>query len=51
MFMPLLAVTLLILNNRSAWVGQGFRSRWPVNVVLVATIAAFAYIIWFKLFG
>ena len=43
MFMPLLAVTLLILNNRESWVGRSFRSRWWINAVLVITLLLFAY--------
>ena len=43
MFMPLLAVTLLLLNNRESWVGGPFRSRWWINAVLVITVLLFAY--------
>jgi len=43
LFMPLLAVTLLILNNQSRFVGKDFRSSWWINAVLVITIALFAY--------
>lgn len=44
MFMPLLAVTLLILNTKKRWVGSTFRSRWWINVVLVIIVLLFAYI-------
>jgi Mn2+/Fe2+ NRAMP family transporter len=44
MFMPLLAVTLLILNTRERWVGSWFRSRWWVNATLVIIVLLFAYI-------
>ena len=44
LFMPLLALTLLIMNNRPAWVGGGFRNRLATNVALVATLAVFAWI-------
>ncbi len=44
LFMPLLAVTLLIMNNRADWVGQKFRNGWLTNLVLAATLAFFAYI-------
>jgi hypothetical protein len=44
LFMPMLAVTLLILNNRTAWVGERFRNQWWINAVLVATILLFAYV-------
>ena len=43
MFMPLLAATLLIMNNRSDWVGGSFRSGWIINTVLVITLIFFAY--------
>lgn len=44
MFMPLLALTLLLMNNRTDWVGVRFRSRWAINVLLVATLVFFAYL-------
>jgi Mn2+/Fe2+ NRAMP family transporter len=43
MFMPLLAVTLLILNNQTRFVGERFRSGWWINAVLVITIVSFLY--------
>jgi hypothetical protein len=42
--MPLLALTLLIMNNRPAWVGNGFRNRLTTNVALVATLSVFIWI-------
>jgi Mn2+/Fe2+ NRAMP family transporter len=42
MFMPLLAVTLLILNNQERWVGK-LRSRWWINAVLIVTVLLFAW--------
>ena len=42
LFMPLLAVTLLIMNNRRAWVAAGFRNGWLINTLLVTTILLFA---------
>lgn len=42
LFMPLLALTLLIMNNRTAWVGPAFRNRWITNAVLTLTLAFFA---------
>lgn len=42
-FMPFLALTLLLMNNRSTWVGPGYRNGWFVNLVLVATLAFFLY--------
>ncbi len=44
-FIPMVAVALLILNSRYAWMGQ-YRSR-PLTVVsLLATVAFFGYIAW-----
>jgi len=50
LFMPLLAVTLLILNNQERWMGK-LRSRWWVNAVLVVTVLLFAYIGALQLLG
>jgi Mn2+/Fe2+ NRAMP family transporter len=44
LFMPLLALTLLLLNNRSEWVGERFRNRWLTNAILVATVVFFTYV-------
>ena len=44
LFMPLVALTLLILNNRRALVGPRFRNSILVNVLLVVTLAFFAYL-------
>jgi Mn2+/Fe2+ NRAMP family transporter len=44
LFMPLLAVTLLILNTKKHWVGTSFRSKWWVNATLVIIVLLFAYI-------
>ncbi|MCB9850877.1 MAG: Nramp family divalent metal transporter [Phycisphaerales bacterium] len=44
LFMPLLALTLLLLNNRTDWVGKRFRSGYLVNILLVATLAFFAWV-------
>lgn len=43
MFMPLAALTLLVMNNREAWVGKSFRSGWLVNALLVVTLLLFGY--------
>jgi Mn2+/Fe2+ NRAMP family transporter len=51
LFMPLLAVTLLILNNQQRWVGEEFRSRWWINAVLVITVLLFACIGYLQLTG
>lgn len=44
MLLPLLALTLLIMNNRRDWVGERFRATAPLNAVLVAALAFFAYV-------
>ena len=41
LFLPFLATTLLILNNRGRAVGDAFRSRWPFNLFLGATVLLF----------
>jgi hypothetical protein len=51
LFMPLLAMTLLILNNRPRWVGEEFRSRWWINAILVVTVLLFACIGYLQLTG
>ena len=43
LFMPLLALTLLLMNNRKRWVGGRFRSGWFLNAVLVIVLLLFAY--------
>jgi len=42
-FMPLMALTLLMMNTRTAWVGRAFRSPWWINLLLVATLAFFGW--------
>jgi len=43
-FLPLLALTLLIMNNKKGWVGSDFLSSKFTNVVLAAALALFAYL-------
>ena len=43
LFMPLLAVTLLLLNGRSDWVGHRFRNRPLTTALLTGTVALFLY--------
>lgn len=45
-FMPLLAAALLVLNNRRAWVGAGFRNGLLTNAMLGATLAYFVWQGW-----
>jgi hypothetical protein len=44
LFMPLVALTLLLLNNRRDLVGPGFRNSLLVNILLLATLAFFSYL-------
>lgn len=44
LFMPLLALTLLVMNNRTAWVAREFRTGWVTNTALVVTLGIFAWI-------
>ena len=41
LFVPLLALTLLIMNNRREWVGAQFRSGKATNAVLVIALTFF----------
>jgi hypothetical protein len=44
LFMPLLALTLLILNNRSSWIGKNFRNKLLANIALILTLVFFGYV-------
>jgi Mn2+/Fe2+ NRAMP family transporter len=44
LFLPLVALTLLVLNNRTDWVGAQFRSGWLINAVLVTALLFFGYL-------
>ena len=44
LFMPLLALTLLLMNNRTDWVGTNFKNGWFANLLLVITLAVFLYL-------
>lgn len=43
MLLPLLALTLLLMNNREEWVGRPFRSGLALNIVLVSALLFFAF--------
>ena len=43
-FMPMLALSLLIMNNRVEWVGKAFRNGWIVNSALAITLLFFVYV-------
>jgi hypothetical protein len=44
LFMPLLALTLLIMNNRGSWVGAEFVTGWVMNAILAGGLLFFIYI-------
>ena len=44
MLLPLLALTLLLMNNREEWVGREFRTGLGLNTVLVSALLFFAYV-------
>ncbi|HZO53417.1 MAG TPA: hypothetical protein VFB63_11895, partial [Bryobacteraceae bacterium] len=44
MLLPLLAFTLLVMNNRQEWVGRQFRTSPALNVVLAAALVFFAFV-------
>jgi hypothetical protein len=44
MLLPLLAFTLLIMNNRQDWVGKQFRAGPALNTVLLAALVFFAFV-------
>jgi Mn2+/Fe2+ NRAMP family transporter len=50
MFIPLLAIALLILNGKHAWVGD-FANRPLTIVMLLATLAFFGSMAWMKWVG
>ena len=43
-FLPIMAATLLFMNNREAWVGPEYRNGWLTNVLLVAAMALFVVV-------
>jgi Mn2+/Fe2+ NRAMP family transporter len=42
--MPMVALTLLLLNGRAAWVGQSLRNRWWTSLTLVIILGFFAWV-------
>ena len=46
LFIPLLALALLLLNGRAAWVGAGNRNGPLATAGLVACLAVFAFFAW-----
>ncbi len=55
LFLPLLALTLLIMNNRRRWVGSDFLNPVWINLLLASALAFFSYIggsaVWARLAG
>ena len=47
-FIPLLALALLLMNGRRAWVGAHV-NRWPSVIVLLATLVFFATLGWLRI--
>lgn len=47
-FVPLLALALLVMNGRRAWVGE-HTNRWPTVLVLLGTLLFFAVLGWFRI--
>lgn len=44
MLLPMLALSLLVMNNREAWVGSNFRNGILLNIVLVAALLFFFFV-------
>jgi Mn2+/Fe2+ NRAMP family transporter len=44
LFMPFVALTLLLLNNRARLVGRDFKNDWFINLMLALTLAFFSAI-------
>lgn len=42
--MPMVALTLLLLNGREAWVGKSLRNRWWTSLALVVILGFFAWV-------
>ena len=49
LFVPILAIVLLVLNGRSAWVGRRFTNRPLTVVTLIAILAFFVWAGWLRL--
>ena len=48
LFMPFLAVTMLVMNNRKKDLGE-HRNGWWANAGLAACIALFGYLMWIQI--
>jgi len=49
MFIPLLAVALLVLNGQSRLVGKRQRNSLPVTLLLLAAVVVFVVAVWFEI--
>lgn len=47
LFIPLLTVALLIMNNKKRWLGD-FCNSWTTNITLVVTLLFFCIMAWLK---
>ena len=45
-FVPLLTLSLLILNSRSAWVGEAWRNRPATVVTMLIILGFFSWTAW-----
>lgn len=43
-FLPFVAASLVLLNSRAKWVGDGATTHWTLNAVLLAAVALFLYL-------
>jgi Mn2+/Fe2+ NRAMP family transporter len=43
LFIPMLAVVLLVLNGRADWVGRAYKNSWATTLVLIAALLFFLY--------
>jgi Mn2+/Fe2+ NRAMP family transporter len=50
LFIPMLALALIVMNGRRDWVGDRFRNRWPAATVLAAAIVLFLFLGYRKFF-
>jgi len=44
LFLPVLTVALLIMNNRGAWVGEENRNGWLTNMAMFLAVGLFLYL-------
>ena len=49
LFMPLVAVVLLYLNNNASLVGKSRKNGWVVNILLVGILVFFLRAAWLQI--